>query len=291
MKNNNNIENLLDSILKVLQEDPICHVPNTPKYNQIDLSAKLAAETLFGKSGIESVDFGQFGQIKFPYFEMGAITSVDLFGLDELIIFSFYWNHSSLYKRTADLGANIGLHSILMEKCGYEVVSFEPDPKTFARLEMNVSLNSKNGKITPKQKAVSIENGTLEFTRVLGNTTGSHLSGAKPNPYGDLERFEVDTESFNDIMKRVDLLKVDVEGHEAAILTNTSREDWKAVDAIVEIGTAENAEQVYKHFSNIGVNLFAQKNAWERVTKISDVPVSYKEGSLFISVKDKMLWG
>ena len=255
MKNIKDLENLFNSILTVLREDPICHVPNTPKYNQIDLSAKFAAEILFGKNGLDSVNFGEFGQIKFPYFEMGAITSVDLFGLDELIIFSYYWSQRFQYKKTADLGANIGLHSILMEKCGYEVVSFEPDPKTFARLEVNVSFNSKSGKIIPKQKAVSTDSGTLEFTRVLGNTTGSHLSGAKPNPYGDLERFEVNTESFTDIMRQADLLKIDVEGHEAAILTNTTRGDWENVDAIVEIGTAENAEQVFTHFSNIGFAL------------------------------------
>ena len=90
MENYKDLENLLDSILKVLREDPICHIPNTPKYNQINLSAKFVAEILFGKSGFELVKFGEFGQIKFPYFEMGAITSVDLFGLDELIIFSYY---------------------------------------------------------------------------------------------------------------------------------------------------------------------------------------------------------
>ena len=291
MKNNKDFENLLDSILKVLREEPVCHIPNSSKYNQIDLSAQFVAENLFGKNGLELVKFGDFGEINFPYFEMGAITSVDLFGLDELIIFSYYWNSRSRYQKTADLGANIGLHSILMEKCGYEVISYEPDPKTFARLENNISLNTKGSKITPKQKAVSTENGTLEFTRVLGNTTGSHFSGAKSNPYGDLERFEVDTESFTDIMKRVDLLKVDVEGHEATILTNTTKKDWENVDAMVEIGTAENAALVYKHFSNIGVNMFTQKNAWERVSKISDVPTSYKEGSLFLSVMDKMLWG
>ena len=291
MKNKKDFEDLLQSILKVIQEDPVCHIPNTTKYNQIDLSAQFVVDILFGKDGENLVRFGDFGDINFPFFEMGAITSVDLFGLDELIIFSFYWNNRARYEKAADLGANIGLHSIMMEKCGYEVISFEPDPKTFARLESNVSLNSKRGKITPMQKAVSTKNGTLEFTRVLGNTTGSHLSGEKSNPYGNLEYFDVETESFTEIMRKVDLLKVDVEGHEAKILTNTNKNDWENVDAMVEVGTADNAESIYNHFSNIGVNMFAQKNAWEPVTKISDIPISYKEGSLFISEKDKMSWG
>jgi hypothetical protein len=35
--------------------------------------------------------FGPFGEISVPYHTMGAVDTLDLFGLDELIIFSFYW--------------------------------------------------------------------------------------------------------------------------------------------------------------------------------------------------------
>ena len=31
-------------------------------------------------------------------------------------------------KNVADLGANIGLHSLIMDKCGFSINSFEPDP-------------------------------------------------------------------------------------------------------------------------------------------------------------------
>jgi len=290
MKINQNAEIVLNSILTLIQKDLNCHVPDTPIYEQIKLSAQFVAEVLFGKSGVGPIRFGDFEELNFPYFKMGAISSVDLFGLDELIIFSYYWKSRHRYKKTADLGANIGLHSILMEKCGYKVISYEPDPATFARLQSNIELNGASNNITPKQKAVSTENGSLEFTRVLGNTTGSHLSGAKSKPYGALEHFEVVTESFTDIMKKVDLLKVDVEGHEATILTNTSKDDWSSVDAMVEIGTEENASLVYRHFSDIGINMFSQKNTWNRVAHLSDIPTSYKEGSLFISALDTMLW-
>ena len=36
----------------------------------------------------------------------GAITSLELFGIDELIIFS-YWVNRHRYHRTADIGANL----------------------------------------------------------------------------------------------------------------------------------------------------------------------------------------
>ena len=37
-----------------------------------------------------------------------------------------------------DIGANIGLHTIVMAKCGFTVHSFEPDPIHFNELKKNL---------------------------------------------------------------------------------------------------------------------------------------------------------
>lgn len=44
------------------------------------------------------------------------------------------------------------------------------------------------------------------------------------------------------------------------------------------------------HVQRIGVNLFSQKNSWKRVDRLDHVPFSFKEGSLFTSSKEEMLW-
>src|SRR4051812_14568978 len=49
-----------------------------------------------------------FGDIELPYYKMGAVDSLDLFGLDELIIFAFYRANRTRYRRSADIGANLG---------------------------------------------------------------------------------------------------------------------------------------------------------------------------------------
>ena len=89
----------------------------------------------------------------------------------------------------------------------------------------------------------------------------------------------------------MDLVKLDVEGHEKDILLATAQKHWSRTDLIVEIGGAENAEAVFGHFREIGVNLFAQKRNWERVERVEDVPVNYREGLLFASCRDRMPWG
>lgn len=75
-----------------------------------------------------TVDFGFF-EASIPNVSLGVISSFDLFGLDEIILFSFYASNRQKYKRIADLGANIGVHSLVLGKLGFHVDAYEPDPE------------------------------------------------------------------------------------------------------------------------------------------------------------------
>ena len=239
------------------------------------------------KSGHES--FEPFGDLHFPYREMGAINTIHLFGLDELIIFSYYWANKSRYKNVADLGANIGLHSLIMDKCGFSINSFEPDPIHVGVFEENI-VNNKSVNITINQKAISDKSGTMDFIRVLGNTTGSHLAGAKEDPYGELETFSVETSDINEVLLNNDFVKMDIEGQEATAILSTKKDTWANVEMILEVGTEKNAKIIFEYLNEINVNMFSQKTGWNKVSDLTDVPTSYKEGSLFLSVADEMSW-
>jgi len=239
------------------------------------------------KSGHES--FEPFGDLHFPYREMGAINTIHLFGLDELIIFSYYWANKSRYKNVADLGANIGLHSLIMDRCGFSINSFEPDPIHVGVFQENI-VNNKSVNITINQKAISDKSDTLDFIRVLGNTTGSHLAGAKEDPYGELETFSVETSDINEVLLNNDFVKMDIEGQEATAILSTKKETWANVEMILEVGTEKNAKIIFEYLNEINVNMFSQKTGWNKVSDLADVPTSYKEGSLFLSVADEMSW-
>ena len=251
--------------------------------------ARQEIEGLYSASDETEIQLGLLGEVKLPYFKMGAVDSRNLFDLDELIIFSFYWQNRQKYKRVLDIGANIGLHSIVLSKCGFTVQAYEPDPTHFSVLERNLALNNCD-RVTARNSAVSSQGGSMEFVRVLGNTTSSHLAGSKANPYGDLERFDVKVEAIGPMLGWADLVKMDAEGHEKEIVSSTTHDMWKATDAIVEVESEDNAVALYDHFQSIGVPMFAQKTGWQRVTSVSDVPTSYREGSLFISCKEVMPW-
>src|SRR5947207_6307227 len=171
----------LDQLIDGLIASPREHAHTSARYR--NLAAEWAAAfraSALADPAPTAIPFGRFGALTLPYRRMGAIDSIDLFGLDELIIFAFYWANRARYRRSVDIGANIGLHSIVMARCGFAVRAFEPDPVHIEMLRANLALNGVSG-VEVVEAAVSDRNGTTEFVRVKGNTTGSHLSGAKAN--------------------------------------------------------------------------------------------------------------
>ena len=236
------------------------------------------------------ITFGVLDKITFPFVDMGNVNSLNLFEMDEFIIFSFYWQNRNRYRRVADLGANLGLHTIAMQRCGFEVICYEPDPDTFAILKENIAANASSN-VTAHQAAISNEDGEAEFVRLHGNRTGSHLAGAKSNLYGEIDRFPVKIHAFAPIADWADLIKIDVEGHEAKLIETTNKDLWQSCDVIMEVGTPQNADIVYNHLNSIGVNMFSQKTGWRDVRSLSDMPTSHQEGSLFVTIKPEMPWG
>lgn len=266
------------------------HGRDSAFYLRLDAQVKkafAAARPAFERG--EAVHLAELGPVILPYEKMGAIDSIDLFGLDELIMFAFYYRNRGRYQRAVDIGANLGLHSIVLAKCGQDVESYEPDPQHFEKLQRNLRLNAVS-RCHPHMAAVSDRKGKTKFVRVLGNTTSSHIFGAKPNPYGDLEYFDVEVEDIREIATRADFMKIDAEGHEAVILKGVPADAWQRADAFVEIGSTENAHAVFEHFSRSSVNLFAQKHGWAKVELLDKMPTSYKEGGIFVSAKPSMPW-
>ena len=280
---------ILESLFLALPSLSSHHAPRSNAYALLKQVARREVESLFCEVKPKVKEFKPFGELVFPYHKMGAIDSLNLFDLDELILFSFYWINRKKYRRVLDAGANIGLHSIILSKCGFEVRAYEPDPQHFEILQRNLALNDCSN-VQTFNAAVSSKAGELEFVRVLGNLTASHITGSKPNPYGELERFPVRVEAIKPLITWADLIKLDVEGHEKEVLLATSREHWLTTDALVEVENEDNAASIYSHFTTLGVQLFSQKTNWQLVRDVEDMPTSYREGTLFVTCKGDIPW-
>jgi FkbM family methyltransferase len=283
----NQNSNLFDDLFAVIPQFPTRHAPSDPLWRIWKAAARPVVEVGF-RDGAAPQPFGPFGSIAMPYFKMGNIDSLDLFGLDELIIFAFYHANRTRYRKVVDFGANIGLHTIMMSRSGFEVRSFEPDPVHLDRLKANLTLNGAKSDV--RAAAVSLQEGKTEFVRLVGNTTGSHIKGAKTDTYGPTELFEVKLEAAGPHLAWADLAKIDIEGHEAALLTGLPPETWRSTDAVLEVGSEANAQQIFAYLNGSGVNMFAQKIGWKQVTSAGDMPTSHRDGSLFLTGKSEMPW-
>ena len=102
-----------NDIFEEIKNSPDKHPRGCEDYKRIESKLlEIVNKSGFVSGGSGNNSFGPFGEISLPYFKMGAIDSHDLFGLDEMIIFSYYYNNKNKYKKVSDLGANIGLSLI-----------------------------------------------------------------------------------------------------------------------------------------------------------------------------------
>ncbi len=121
-----------------------------------------------------------------------------------------------------DVGANIGLYSLVAAARGSRAVAFEPVPATADRFEENLKMNPGFAhRVTLHRVGVSSAPGSLTLhTRSFQEYSG-HASAHLPEMDG-AESVQVRTTSLDlattDLEAPVRLLKIDVEGHEAAVL-------------------------------------------------------------------------
>jgi FkbM family methyltransferase len=234
---------------------------------------------------------GEIGKIHFPYFAMGNINSLDLFGLDELILFSFYFSNRSNFKNVLDLGANIGLHSLVMKKLGFTVTSYEPDPIHTSQFKKVMNLNGFDD-LGLRERAISDKFGNLDFIRILGNTTGSFLAGSKENSYGPINRFSVEVDDIYTVLKDgdFDFIKMDVEGHEATLLERIPNNLLEGLKIMLEIGSEKNAKEIFRILIDRKIPAYSQKSNWKRVQSLFDLPAHHSQGSLLISLSGPPTW-
>lgn len=115
-------------------------------------------------------------------------------------------------KKVVDLGANIGVYSIVMAKKypNAEIISLEPERKNFDNFSKNIKISNLN--LKPLKKAVSNEKGkTILFTDPTNPGAHSIVKSGRSS-----QTEEIETVTLDELLP-ADILKVDVEGAEYKI--------------------------------------------------------------------------
>lgn len=172
------------------------------------------------------------------YWDMPAHHKINQFLIDNAIIL--------------DIGANIGSHTLYWakERQAKKIYSFEPFKRMFDILKKNIELNSLEDTVTIFNVGLSDEvvhaspnvvfEGNLGGTSFVKNNSGESL--LKP-----LDSFEFE--------EKIDLVKIDVEGHEVQVLKGAVN-TLKKHRPIIVIETFTNKAAVDDILSKLGYRLF-----------------------------------
>lgn len=185
---------------------------------QIPHAVELAAYARFKLAGREIAEFTQDGEpIRFRIGEHNL-------GLDMFHVSGRFFETAELaYCREliapggviVDIGANVGNHLIYFAKflMPARIVPIEPHPESVRLLRENIALNSV-GCVDERYLGSAVAAKRSRLKIVLGQRGDLVLAQLLPAADGEIEAFPLDELPF----ERIDLLKVDVEGMEFAVL-------------------------------------------------------------------------
>lgn len=158
-------------------------------------------------------------------------------------------------KIVLDIGANSGNHSLFFSNIFKTVHSFEPFPLMYAKLHNNITKNKLNN-VVAHSVGLSNQNSALPFIPPQTNNQGTGTL-EKNRILGEYESISIDVYQgdfyckLNNI-ENIDLLKIDVEGHEFQVFEGLEETIKKYTPLIwFEFSATISYEQKQKLFNQI----------------------------------------
>ena len=140
-----------------------------------------------------------------------------------------------------DVGANIGLHSLFASKrIGSEgkVIAFEPCESTYKRLVENVNLNKPNN-IYVFKLALGDNDCEMDMIKITSDTSKTYIRQVKSNNKDEIIEIvkltTLDNFIRNNNIKKIDYLKIDVEGFELNVLKGAITTLTNIIPAIIQL--------------------------------------------------------
>jgi FkbM family methyltransferase len=149
-----------------------------------------------------------------------------------------------------DVGAHIGKYTILAAKLSKKVIAIEPNKENFTILERNIRLNRLNN-VYALNLAAFNKNSKLKL--YIGDTSGQHSIFKKYGNYQSVDGIKLDSLFKRLNIKKVDLIKIDVEGAEVQVLLGMLEylKKRRVKNIIIEV-KPNNLRKIKRLFEKLG---------------------------------------
>ncbi len=137
-------------------------------------------------------------------------------GLAEFEDMSFVMHALRPDELFVDIGANVGVYTVLAGAVGARSVAFEPVPGTYRDLLKNLAINDLNERAEAHNEGVGREPGTLRFTTGMGPV--NHVVDGDEAPSATTLELPVVTLDSALGDRTPTLMKIDVEGFETDVI-------------------------------------------------------------------------
>jgi FkbM family methyltransferase len=218
--------------------DQIRRVISRPEMNSNPMQLfKLASGEISRRLGTQSSNTTR--RVTLPWGLPLAVRSTDAIGLNVLRFGLYDLTLSETLHRLLDpgetafdVGANIGhMSSVMAARVGTagRVFAFEPHPEIFAELNHNQKLwqNAGLSNVEVHRYALSDRSGQakLNLPVEFSANRGTAFIGEIESTAGETKHYSVEMKSLDEAFcgHRIDVMKIDVEGHELQVLQGASK--------------------------------------------------------------------
>ena len=154
-----------------------------------------------------------------------------------------------------DVGANIGLYSVLLSPLVPRVIAYEASPAAAEEAARNFALNGLE--VDLRRKAVSDRSGTVRFG-VVSPFAGNSAVVAGDGPATEGTQIEVEAVTLDADLRGVEgplCFKIDVEGHEMAVIDGAA-ETLAQTRAVIQVEDFEG--RVAQRLAPLGYRLLTR---------------------------------
>ena len=143
-----------------------------------------------------------------------------------------------------DIGANIGIFTLLAASRGAKVFAFEPSRMVRSQLELNITLNGFGERVSIVPDAVSDSEGMIPFFETRDGNWGVGRIFSYGHSAGKSNDYVVPTKTLDHFISQLgmpDVVKIDIEGAEWLVLKGapSTLADRRAPDFLIEFHPEE----------------------------------------------------